>query len=43
MKVLVEGRARARIRGFAQSDPFFVCDVDDVEEPDEDTRRDPAR
>src|SRR5574338_1124962 len=37
VKVLVEGRARARIRGFSQSDPFFVCDVDDVEEPDEDS------
>jgi ATP-dependent Lon protease len=37
VKVLVEGRARARIRGFSQIDPFFVCDVDDVEEPDEDT------
>jgi ATP-dependent Lon protease len=36
VKVLVEGRARARIRGFAQSDPFFVCDVTDVEEPEED-------
>ncbi len=36
VKVLVEGRARARIRSFAQSEPFFVCDVDDVEEPDED-------
>jgi ATP-dependent Lon protease len=36
VKVLVEGRARARIRGFAQSEPFFVCDVDDVEEPEED-------
>jgi len=37
VKVLVEGRARARVRGFSQIDPFFVCDVDDVEEPDEDT------
>jgi ATP-dependent Lon protease len=37
VKVLVEGRARARIRGFSQGDPFFICDVDDVEEPDEDT------
>src|SRR6476469_4515072 len=37
VKVLVEGRARARVRGFVQSEPFFVCDVDDVEEPDEDT------
>ena len=36
VKVLVEGRARARIRGFAQSEPFFVCDVEDVEEPDDD-------
>ena len=36
VKVLVEGRARARIRGFSQTDPFFICDVDDVEEPDED-------
>ena len=37
VKVLVEGRARARIRSFAQTEPFFVCDVEDVEEPDEDT------
>jgi ATP-dependent Lon protease len=36
VKVLVEGRARANIRGFHQIDPFFVCEVDDVEEPDED-------
>jgi ATP-dependent Lon protease len=36
VKVLVEGRARARVRGFHQVDPFFVCDVEDVEEPDED-------
>jgi len=36
VKVLVEGRARARVRGFSQIDPFFVCDVEDVEEPDED-------
>ncbi|HTR54748.1 MAG TPA: endopeptidase La [Kofleriaceae bacterium] len=35
VKVLVEGRARARIRGFVQSEPFFACDVDDVEEPDD--------
>src|ERR1044072_4426879 len=37
VKVLVEGRARARIRGFQQSDPFFVCDVTDVDEPEEDS------
>jgi ATP-dependent Lon protease len=36
VKVLVEGRARAQIRGFAQIDPFFLCDVDDLPEPDED-------
>src|SRR5258706_11903126 len=36
VKVLVEGRARARIRGFSQIDPFFVCDVDDVDETDDD-------
>jgi ATP-dependent Lon protease len=36
VKVLVEGRARARIKSFAQTDPFFVCDVEDVEEPEED-------
>ena len=37
VKVLVEGRARARIRGFVQAEPFFVCDVDDVDEPEDDT------
>ena len=37
VKVLVEGRARARIKSFAQGDPFFVCDVEDVEEPEEDS------
>jgi ATP-dependent Lon protease len=36
VKVLVEGRARAQIRGFSQIEPFFVCDVDDLPEPDED-------
>src|SRR6186997_816613 len=36
VKVLVEGRARARVRNFVQSDPFFICDVEDVEETDED-------
>src|SRR4051812_38032338 len=30
VKVLVEGRSLARIRGFHQSEPFFVCDVEDV-------------
>src|SRR5665811_52375 len=36
VKVLVEGRSRARIHSFSQSEPFFVCDVEDVEETDED-------
>ncbi|MBX3155282.1 MAG: endopeptidase La [Deltaproteobacteria bacterium] len=36
VKVLVEGRARARIRGFHQTEPFFVCDVEDVDETDDD-------
>jgi ATP-dependent Lon protease len=36
VKVLVEGRARARIRNFIQSEPFFACDVDDVEEVEDD-------
>src|SRR3954468_19539234 len=36
VKVLVEGRARANIRGFTQIEPFFTCEVDDVEEPEED-------
>ncbi len=37
VKVLVEGRVRGRIKNFVQSEPFFVCDVDDVEEPEGDT------
>ncbi len=36
VKVLVEGRARGRIRNFVQGEPFFVCDVDEVEEIDDD-------
>ena len=36
VKVLVEGRARAQIRSFTQIDPFFMCDVDDLPEPDDD-------
>src|SRR6478672_10932343 len=36
VKVLVEGRARAKIKTFVQSDPFFVCDVEDLDEPDDD-------
>src|SRR5438046_9289824 len=35
VKVLVEGRARANIRGLGQRDPFFACDVDDLEETQE--------
>ncbi|MGE0870296.1 MAG: LON peptidase substrate-binding domain-containing protein, partial [Kofleriaceae bacterium] len=35
VKVLVEGRVRARIKSFVQRDPFFVCDVEDIEEADD--------
>src|SRR5262252_7475138 len=37
VKVLVEGRARVRIKRFVQSEPFFACEVDDVDEPIDDT------
>jgi ATP-dependent Lon protease len=36
VKVLVEGKARARIRGFVSDEPFFSCEYDPL--PD-DTRR----
>jgi ATP-dependent Lon protease len=36
VKVLVEGRARARIRSFESHDPFFACQVEAVQEVDED-------
>ena len=32
VKVLVEGQARARIRAFVQSEPYFACSVDLVNE-----------
>ncbi|MCP5060772.1 MAG: endopeptidase La [bacterium] len=32
VKVLVEGKARARIRSFTQDEPFFACEVELVEE-----------
>ena len=34
VKVLVEGRQRARIREFTQSLPYFACDIDPLEESD---------
>jgi len=34
VKVLVEGRQRARIREFTQSEPFFACEVEAIEESD---------
>jgi ATP-dependent Lon protease len=37
VKVLVEGRRRARIVGYPQSTPFFVAEVEDIEEVDEPT------
>jgi ATP-dependent Lon protease len=35
VKVLVEGKSRARITGFEQSAPFFLVDCEDVSEPNE--------
>ncbi len=36
VKVLVEGKSRARINRFASYDPFFACEVEDLDEsPDE--------
>jgi ATP-dependent Lon protease len=33
VKVLVEGKRRARIKNFAQTDEFFLVDVDEIGEP----------
>jgi ATP-dependent Lon protease len=33
VKVLIEGKRRARIRGFSKVDPFFCVDVEEVIEP----------
>jgi len=35
VKVLVEGKSRAKVIGFEQSTPFFSVEVEDVPEPDE--------
>ena len=35
VKVLVEGKGRARVIGFEQSTPFFSVEVEDIVEPDE--------
>jgi Lon protease-like protein len=32
VKILVEGKRRARIRGFTQSDPFFACEYETLDE-----------
>ena len=37
VKVLVEGKARARILRFVAQDPFFSCEVADLAEEDEGT------
>jgi ATP-dependent Lon protease len=37
VKVLVEGRSRARIRRFASRDPFFVCEAEELVESEERT------
>ena len=34
VKVLVEGRSRASIRSFTQSEPYFACDIELLEEDD---------
>jgi ATP-dependent Lon protease len=35
VKVLVEGKSRARIRSFTASDPYLSCDIEVVQEGDE--------
>src|SRR4029079_11847597 len=35
VKVLVEGRRRARITAYPQSAPFFLAEIEEIEEPDE--------
>jgi ATP-dependent Lon protease len=37
VKVLVEGKARARIRSFVSHDPFFSCEVEEVVETEDET------
>jgi ATP-dependent Lon protease len=37
VKVLVEGRRRARIRSFVTNEPFFSCEVEEIAETDEGT------
>jgi ATP-dependent Lon protease len=37
VKVLVEGKSRARIVAFRSHDPFFACEVESVEEPDQES------
>ena len=36
VKVLVEGKRRARIRRYIQTTPYFLCEVQEIEEPDSD-------
>src|SRR5215510_8564619 len=35
VKVLVEGKRRARIVSYPQTSPFFLTEVEEIEEPDE--------
>ncbi|RMH36541.1 MAG: endopeptidase La [Deltaproteobacteria bacterium] len=37
VKVLVEGRRRARIRKYLQTAPYFLCEVDEIDEVTEQT------
>jgi ATP-dependent Lon protease len=36
VKVLVEGKRRAEIRSCTQENPYFLCEVEEIEEPAED-------
>ncbi len=35
VKVLVEGKGRARINAFASRDPFFACEIEQLPEPED--------
>jgi ATP-dependent Lon protease len=37
VKVLVEGKQRARILGYEQTSPFFLAEIQEIEEPEERT------
>jgi ATP-dependent Lon protease len=37
VKVLVEGKTRARILGYERTSPFFQCEIEEITEPDDKT------